>query len=288
MRTTLLLFSLLLSCSLKAQTNTEVYLFTLNKDNDTYSLTDKTNISNNPGYDNQPHFYNNDIILFSSTRKDQTDIARYHIKKQIKSWITDTPDGSEYSPTKIPGKKQLSSIRLDKDGTQLLYRYSFKNGTSKVLLKDLVVGYHTWFNKHIIVSFVLGKASTLVISDLKTKNNRTIQKNIGRSLHKIPNKPLISYISKASEVWEIRSLDPVSGTTQKIIHTLPETEDMCWLADGTILMGKGQSLYKYHPEKDDDWKRIKTFTDKKISTITRLATNAKNTRLALVAEASPE
>lgn len=286
MRTTLVLFSLWLSFSLKAQTNTEVYLFTLDKD--TYNLTDKKNISNNPGYDNQPHFYNDDIILFSSTRKDQTDIARYHIKKQTKSWVTDTPNGSEYSPTKIPGKKQLSSIRLDKDGTQLLYRYSVKNGTSKVLLKDLVVGYHTWFNKHIIVSFVLGEASTLVISDLKEKSNRTIQKNIGRSLHKIPNKPLISYISKTNEVWEIRSLDPVSGATQKIIHTLPEAEDMCWLADGTILMGKGASLYKYHPEKDNDWKRIKTFTDKKIGIITRLATNTNNTRLVLVAEESPE
>ena len=51
-----------------AQTNTEVYVFDLKKTDDGYSLTNKKNISNNKGYDSQPHFYDNNTILFASSR----------------------------------------------------------------------------------------------------------------------------------------------------------------------------------------------------------------------------
>ncbi|MCB0375026.1 MAG: nuclear transport factor 2 family protein, partial [Sinomicrobium sp.] len=265
----------------------EIYLFELRAEHGTFTLDHPRNISDNPGYDNQPFFYNDTLVLFSSASQNQTDIAGYSIPNHTVSRLTDTP-GSEYSPTKIPGKKELSAIRLDKDGKQLLYRYNLKNGSSKPIFEDLVIGYHTWFTKDIIVAFVLGESSSLVVSDLKKKTRYTVQKNIGRSLHRIPGTRLISYISKEHQTWEIRSLDPVSGATEKIINTLPEAEDLCWLGNGTILMGKGQDLYAYTPGKDSDWKRVKTFTDSAIYNITRLAVNSTDTLLALVAEASPE
>lgn len=288
MRLYLLCSALIFSCYAFAQTDTEVYLFDLTTENETFNLTNKRNISANPGYDNQPSFYDDETVLFAATRTDQTDIAAYHIKEQRISWISNTSGGSEYSPTRIPGKKEISSIRLDKDGKQLLYRYNFKDGNSKVLVENLVIGYHTWFNKKILVSFVLGKESSLVVSNIKKKSHDTVSKNIGRSLHKIPDTKLISYISKENPVWEIRSLDPVSGEIKKIIRTIPGTEDMCWLPSGTVLMGKGKHLYTYKPGKDADWQQVKAFSDKEIYSITRLAVNTKGNVLAVVAEASPE
>ena len=55
--------------------NTEVFLFDINSKNNEIELNNKRNISNNDGYDNQPSFYNDNIILFASTRNNQTDIA---------------------------------------------------------------------------------------------------------------------------------------------------------------------------------------------------------------------
>ncbi len=283
----LILLIILLSFSAFSQTNIEVYLFDLIINDGKIELDNKRNISNNEGYDNQPSFYNDNIVLFSSTQNNQTDIAAYNIRDSKIRWISNTPNGSEYSPTKIPNQKQISAIRLDNDGKQLLYKYDYKTGSQKVLLKDLKVGYHCWYNPEIIVSSVLDDNSmSLVVYNLKDNSNYTFQKNVGRSLHKIPNSKLISYISKENEVWEIKSLDPISGATKKVINAIPEAEDMCWLISGTILMGKGNTIYKFNPATDADWSVFHTFEDKEIANITRLATNTIGNMLALVSDIS--
>lgn len=274
---------------LSAQPDTEVYLVDLKTTDGKMELANPRNISNNEGYDNQPSFYDDRTLLFSSTRKGQTDLAIYKITNGATSWITDTPYGSEYSPLKIPNTEEVSSIRLDGDGKQFLYRYDLASGESKTLLKDLKVGYHVWYKPHIVVSSVLVEdRMDLVVSDLKNNTHDTLQKNVGRSLHKIPNSDLISFIGKENETWEIRSLHPISGATEKIVDMIPTVEDMCWLLDGTIVIGKDNRLLKFDPKTDTEWGLLKTFRDKNINRITRLATNDSNTLLALVAEVSPE
>jgi len=279
----------LVTITVFSQTNTEVFLFDLQKENNTLVLNNQRNVSNNEGYDNQPSFFDDNTLLFAGTRNGQTDIAAYTIKTNTIHWVNSTSDGSEYSPTKIPNANKISSIRLDKDGKQLLYAYDYKTGKSKALFEDLKIGYHTWYDENIAVSSVLEDGGlSLVVSNLKDNTNKTIQKKIGRSLHKIPNSNLISYISKENENWEIKSLDPLTGVTQKIVNTFPNVEDMCWLADGTILMGKGNSIFKFKPNEDQFWNIFQSFTDKEIGNITRIATNATSTMLALVSDASPE
>jgi len=214
MRIYFVLITLLSILSISGQSNTEIYLFDLSKKEEVLELSNQRNISNNSGYDNQPSFYNDNIVLFASTRNNQTDIARYNIRDAKVDWITETLIGSEYSPTKIPNQKAISAIRLDTTGKQLLYAYDYKLGKSKVLLKDLVVGYHTWYTKDIIVSSVLEDGGlSLVVSNIKDNTNYTFQKKIGRSLHKIPNSKLISYISKEDNLWAIKTRISTNATS---------------------------------------------------------------------------
>ncbi|SHI59100.1 hypothetical protein SAMN04488508_10266 [Aquimarina spongiae] len=279
----------LIAITVWSQTNTEVFLFDLQKEGNSFVLNNQRNVSNNEGYDNQPSFFDENTLLFAGTRNGQTDIAAYTIKTNTIRWVNSTPEGSEYSPTKIPDANKISSIRLDKDGKQLLYAYDYKTGKSKALFEDLKIGYHTWYDENIVVSSVLEDGGlSLVVSNLKDNTNKTIQKKTGRSLHKIPNSNLISYISKENENWEIKSLDPLTGVTKKITNTFPNVEDMCWLADGTIIMGKGNSIFKFKPKEDQFWNIFHSFTDKEIGNITRITTNATSTMLALVSDASPE
>ena len=72
---------------------------------------------------------------------------------------------------------------------------------------------------------------------------------------------------------------------------MPEAEDMCWLINGTILMAKGNTIYKIDPKKDKDWSVLKTFDDPDLQNITRVAVNETGTLLSVVSEieqVSPE
>ncbi|WP_115461454.1 nuclear transport factor 2 family protein [Winogradskyella aurantiaca] len=283
---------LFISYLIIAQPDTEVYVFDLTTTESGVALSNQRNISNNPGYDNQPYFFNDNMVVFASTRSGQTDIAAYNIRDGKMSYINDTGHGSEYSPTKIPGQNAVSAIRLDTTGLQRLYRYDMDTGKDTLLVDKLVIGYHTWINDHTIASFVLGEPATLVVSDLKKGVNLSVDNTIGRSLHSIPNTVnTFSYISKKATPWQIKSLNLDSQKITTIAETVPEAEDMCWLINGTILMAKGNTIYKIDPKKDKDWSVLKTFDDPDLQNITRVAVNETGTLLSVVSEieqVSPE
>jgi hypothetical protein len=289
MRTKITILFQLAILTIFAQPNTDVYVFDLNLENNKVELSNPKNISNNDGYDNQPSFLNNTSILFASTRSDQTDIRLFNIEAgSVSSWISDTPTGSEYSPLKIPNKNAISAIRLDLDGLQRLYNYDIKTGNSKPILKNQKVGYQIWYNEDILVTTVLVEnRMDLVVNNLKDKTNYTFQKNVGRSLSKIPNTNLVSFISKEGNSWQIKSIHPVTGAIKTIANTYGKSEDICWLKDGSILTGDGKSILRINPKTDIQWETIQHFKEEEINNITRIAVSQNSKRLAFVAEESP-
>ena len=114
------------------------------------------NISNNPGYDNQPSFTpDGSAILFTSVRGDRkpdpansaatgSDIYRYDVASRQISRVTSTPE-SEYSATVMPGGTHFSVVQVEADGTQRLWRFSLAGSGPELLLADIKpVGYHAW------------------------------------------------------------------------------------------------------------------------------------------------
>lgn len=272
-----------------AQQSTEVYLAELKQENDSLKIDSVINISKNEGYDNQPSFFDNDNILFSSTRNNQTDVALYNIKDSSTIWLTNTPNGSEYSPLKIPGKNAISAIRLDKDGLQRLYEYDVNTSESEVILPDLKVGYHVWFSSDIIVCTVLiENRMDLVISNLKANTNYTVQKNVGRSLHKIPNSNLVSYISKTDDSVTIRSLDPITLKSEELIATMEGSEDVCWTKNGDLITAYKTSIFSFNPASDKEWKFEFKIKDQDVNGISRLAVNPLRNHLSFVSKDSPK
>ena len=280
----LIFITLVTSLFSYAQPNTDVFLFDLAIENGNLNISNFKNISDNEGYDNQPSFIDNSSLLYAGTRNGQTDIVKYDVETGRRNWISAT-EGSEYSPLKIPNKNRASAIRLEKDGTQKLYSYNLRKNVSKPLIDAIVIGYHTWFDNNIIVSSVLEDDSlSLYITNINTSKDNKIDANIGRALHKIPNTNLVSYISKKNEKWEIRSLNPVTKETAFITHTLPNSEDICWTVNGTIIMGKDDVLYKFDPKEDKNWVKITPLKKYGVTNITRLATSPNGSKIAIVGE----
>lgn len=280
-----LLFFLFATTVAIAQTNTEVYLFDLNNDKGNWTVGKGKNISNNPGYDSQPYFYSNKSIVFSSTRNNQTDIAEYTLKTGEIKFINNTPNGGEYSPQRIPRSKDISAVRLDNDGLQRFYQYSYKTGKSTEIIADLKVAYPLWYDKNTAINVVIvGDDLDLIVSKLKLKRNTTIQKKVGRSVHHVPKTTSISYISKENEQWEVKMFNPKNGERRKIIETVGKKEDVCWLPDGTLLMAVGNTLMKFNPANDKNWSFFHTFPKNKFNNISRILVNSKGTQLVLVSD----
>nr|WP_297785732.1 nuclear transport factor 2 family protein [uncultured Allomuricauda sp.] len=270
------------------QTETEVYLFDLELSNGKIALSNPKNISNNAGYDNQPSFWDDDSILFASTRKNQTDILKFNVKEgSTSSWLTYTTAGSEYSPLRIPGKNAFSAIRLDIDGLQLLYEYDFETGESTPIA-DLKIGYHVWFDDHILVATVLvDNRMDLIVLNLEENTQNTVYQNVGRSLHNIPNSDLVSFIGKKNDTWEILSLNPATGESKKITETYGKEEDIVWLDKNTIVTGAGKKLLSLDIDSGSEWETIIEFDQVEINNISRIAVSPNFKRLAFVAEESP-
>ena len=279
-----LLTILLSTCIIYSQQDTEVYLFDYSNSKPLPTLTNQKNISNNPGYDNQPSFSKNGkFIYFSSTRNGQTDILRFDIKNDKKKWISKTI-GGEYSPQEI-SRNHLSAVRLDPDGKQLLYSYKISRNHSKVLVENKKIGYYAWINSKELLCFVLGEPNSLQSINLKTNKSILVDEIIGRSIHKIPNSELMSYISKKRDLWSINSFDPTSKETSTIVNTVEGSEDLAWTNNGEILMSDGYSLFSFHPGYDKDWKFVIDFKEFDLTNISRISLDRGNNYIAIVAEA---
>ncbi len=269
---------LFLSSSILAQPSTEIMLADLDLTNGT--VKNLINISQHPGYDNQP-FFTGSGIYFSAQNGPQTEVMQYRFKDQQVHRVTETP-GSEYSPTLMPNQTHFSTIVLEADGTQLLWHYRLDGTEGAVLVPELKIGYHCWLNSTLMAAFVLGDPHKLYLIDQQNKVQKTVAENIGRALHKIPQKNLLSYVDKSQEPWVIKSYDWQKDQHSELTTCLSGAEDLTWCSDGSIIMGKGSELHRW--TKDEGWKLLADLADAGITGITRLAANPQGNKIALVVE----
>jgi hypothetical protein len=278
-----LCFSLCL-CSFSlgfGQPETDVYLANLEVGRETISVSSPKNISNNPGYDNQPSFLEDGTLLYSRTRNGQTDIARYSPEEGTTSWISNTPGGSEYSPLKIPERQTVSAIRLDTTGLQRLYAYPLQGGEPTLLVEDLKIGYHLWVYPELLVCTVLvGDRMDLVVVNLKDDSRYTFEKDVGRSLMKIPGTERISFTSKGTGKTILKSMDPRSGASKEIIELPEGVEDICWLSGEILICGRGNKLLRFDADKGGSWYEQYTLENQN-AVITRMAYDKKRGKLAM-------
>ncbi len=275
------------SLSSFGQTGSEIILFDLKIKNGQVVLSNAANITNHKGYDNQPSFHPSQPIIYYSSFDDssRSDIKHYNYKTAKTSNLTVTRE-KEYSPTVTPDNKFISCIIQRDNGAQDLGKYPIAGGQPEVLINNLIVGYHAWAAKDRLLLFVLGDSSsnTLRNYNLSAKSDSIIATNIGRSLHKIPGQNAMSFIQKTSAKESlVQRLDLATGIISTMASTLPGQDHITWLQNNVIVSGSADKLFSFRVGIDKEWQPVIIEGDiSMLKTITRLATNADNTKLAVV------
>src|SRR5688572_17736543 len=171
----------------QAAPDTEVYLGRLAMEGGKFSLSAVENISNSPGYDNQPSFTRDGGgVFFTSARggvpqggtAPQMDIYKYDIGAKAVARVTNTPE-SEYSATVTPDGRYISVIRVEADKTQRLWKFPLSDGEPSLVFEAVKpVGYHVWLDANIVAMFVLGEPATLQVGDVRTGKAEIVASDI--------------------------------------------------------------------------------------------------------------
>src|SRR5688572_8495710 len=216
---------------------TEIFLVPITIGDTTVTVGTPVNITNRPGFDNQPSFTpDGRSILYTSVRADgQSDIYRYDIATRATTRVTATPE-SEYSATVMPGGSRFSVIRVEADSAQRLWSFALDGSDPRLVLPDVKpVGYHAWSDDSTVAVFVLGSPATLQVASTRGGPAKAVAGNIGRSLVTIPGTRSISFMRRDGDGWMIQRYDPARGDTVSVGRAVPRGDYVAWTPTGQIL-----------------------------------------------------
>jgi dipeptidyl aminopeptidase/acylaminoacyl peptidase len=265
--------------------STDVFLAPLHVTATGVSVGAVSNITNRPGYDNQPSFApDGRSILFTSIRDDaQSDIYRYDIATRTIARVTATPE-SEYSATVMPNGRRFSVIRVEKDSAQRLWSFALDGSDPQIVVAGVKpVGYHAWIDSRNLALFVLGKPNALVHANLATGALDTLARDIGRSLQPLPDRVGFSFTQRAdSGTFRLKTMRWPSRATEDLIDLPRGTEDMVWLGKGMVLAAQGTRLVLWQTG-ETGWRTVADLAASNLTNITRVAVSPDGRWLALVA-----
>jgi hypothetical protein len=282
----------------------DVFLARISRDpTGTPRVETPVNITNRPGYDNQPSFGRDArTVLYTSTREDQqADIYSYDIAARTTTRLTTSAPESEYSATLTPDDARFSVIRVERDSAQRLWSFSLDGSDPRVVIPNVgPVGYHAWVGTAHVAMFVLGSPNTLQVYDTRTARVDTVTTAIGRSLVALPvpgstsgvrqDSPdgTFSYVKREGDAFSLYTVStrerPFRST---LVAKLPAgSEYVAWLSATQVVTGQNSKLFVYNTAAGGEWTELADLSAAGVTRISRIAigANAGQQWIAIVAE----
>jgi ketosteroid isomerase-like protein len=290
MRSIVLFILLASAAAVHAQINdSEVWVGSLEMSGGRFVVSNLTNISKHPGYDNQPAFFPDGKLVFTSqiAALDETGHAVQAVIHDFASGTsTAVPGALGFSPTPAAN----GALMLLRDGHVVLHDVS---GNESQLTETKDAGYFARFDEQTWVLFMNDKQRRIVIYDPKTKALDTMSIGAMTAPFRIPGKRAVSFVAvepfpapegaAAARTVFLRqlNLDDRHVTTLASIP-FPTSGSHVWTSRGTLLIASGHTIYEWNPAKPDDWRTAATFDDPELQGLTRIAISPRGDRIALV------
>ena len=280
-----ILYLLTLLCGSLAfgQTNPDVFIASIDIDEEGTTINGLQNLSNDPGYDNQPSFGTDNLLLYAGNNNGQTDIFQMHSRMGRKMLAGGSLAGGEYSPQLMPDESGIAAVRLDTTGLQRLYRYE-RSGKSTVLIPDLMVAYFTFYDANQIVGcYIEDETLSLFVHKLDEAKTYTLLKDVGRSFHRVPGQNSVSYTATNEQGQQDVYLLDMDSLESFFVTQLPiGVNDYAWLNDSQLIVFSNSSLFVYDTFDKKDWEKFADLDANVITDISRIAVSPSGTRIALV------
>ncbi len=278
---------LLLSTAIFGQSappSTDIYVYSMKEKKGKISLSKEKNITKRDGYDNQPSFFNNEYILYTSSQQDgQTDIMIYDLYEEEVKNLTNSKD-SEYSPLPIPGFNSFAVVRVEADNSQRLWMYHMDGKSEPQLIFDKIqpVGYFAISERDILM-FVLGQPVTMVMANMEEVDDDIITSNIGRTIRLIPGTKDFTFERREENgTTLIYRLNKSSKQFTKVVEKPKGASDWTITGEGTYITSVGAKLLAFNPEHHNEWVEIIDSGQVGANGITRMAVSQENDKLAIV------
>lgn len=288
-------FALLLSAQItKAQNNskaspsssfpeTDIYLVQAMFRPGSIAFGGVKNLTERPGYDNQPYFDQAGNLLYVSIRQDQqAEIYKYDMEKKFISKFT-VSKVSEYSPKPSPDGKFISHVTVEADSTQRLWKTDVASGLfTEILAKNTdSVGYYTWINDSIIAFAKITKPMSLWSLNIRSGKESFLASDIGRSLSVSASGLLYFTQMREGKRWLMRR--EANETLLPLIEFQDgASEDFCFAPGNLIMNGRKSNLFWTDHDFTKGWRMVSDWEKSGIKNIQRVAVSPDGKWLSFV------
>lgn len=240
------------------------------------------------GYNNQPHFVNNDEVYFVSNASDplRTNIFVANLSSLELRRLTSTKQSSLFSPYMANDESAVYSVRAHDDGGQYLTAMHFdKPSAPTVLLGHLDnIGYFLPLDGDGFIVFKVGDPHELWQYDLDSNSSTGLAINVGRCFkHYMDNKILFTQtLSNGSVV--LKSLDLYSRKSEIIANMPYGSVDFAIGHGGMIYCTSGSEILKLNQTDRllNKWSVVCNMSRFGLNNLTRIEWNPDGNKLIVV------
>lgn len=250
---------------------------------DKLKILEFANVTNRPGYDNQPAFSKDGKqIYFTSIQADkQADIYAYQLKSKKIIQLTHTKE-SEYSPTDSPIKNAMAVVMVLQDSSQVVQLLDQKTYTviPSNLSKVDSIGYYNFLNSDTVLYYKLTDPHSLRFHVISNSTDGFLTEHPCRTFKTIDRSTFIFGIKdSASTAYFMYDVKLQKANLYASINSV--NEDMVWHNEYGLLVSDGAKILQFN-EKKKDWIVLYDLSDKGIKKITRFAFHPQNKYLVVV------
>lgn len=265
---------------------TEIYLFDYDATKDKNALSNGTNVTNRPGYDNQPYFTNNSTsFLYSRDDGHQTDVYEYILETKEHKRLTHS-EKSEFSPTPSSDNTSISFVFERNSSIWQVDRGNENNPQWLLETAEIEepVGYFAHNDKTGDILFWSRYGFNVSLTNANEKSYHYVAGNaVPATPHIIPDTNNFSFVHRQANgsVW-IKEINPRTKAIRPLTRIVGTNANYTWAPDASIVQIDGTRVYRWKEGLEKGWMKIADLADHGIENANRVAISPDGKKIAIV------